>query len=80
MQFKLSEIPTKSLFVDFRGVKIGDLKINDKSVTDASVFDDHHIHLPSSHLKVGDNTVVLNIYNNYRKDGVGMHSYTDTVD
>lgn len=36
--------------------------------------------MPSSLFKVGDNTVSLVFLNQYRKDGMGLHSYIDTTD
>ena len=80
VKFKLSEVPTKSLYMDFRGVKIGNLIVNGHEVKDENTFVDHHIHLPSAQLAVGDNHITLNIFNKYRKDGVGLHSYTDSAD
>ena len=80
IKFKLSEVPTKSLYIDFRGVKIGALTVNGKEATDPNAFVDHHIHLPLEHLAEGDNIISLNIWNKFRKDGVGLHSYTDSAD
>ena len=77
--FNLSEVPTKPFFLDFRGVKIGKLNVNGQEVKD-NTFSDHHIKLPSSYLVVGPNVVSMNIFNKYRKDGVGLHSFTDATD
>jgi len=45
------------------------------------LFRDHHVHIPTTHLKVGEvNHLELSILNKYRKDGVGLHSYVDPTD
>lgn len=36
--------------------------------------------MPTKLLQVGQNTISLNLQNNYRKDGVGLHSFIDPVD
>ena len=50
LTFDLSSIPTKPLFVDFRGIKIGCYIINGVNVEDAGVFNDHTITMPAKHL------------------------------
>ena len=77
--FTLSALPTKPLYLDFRGIKIGKLTINGNEVKENS-FKDHHITMAASYLSVGENTVSVSIFNKYRKDGVGLHSYTDSAD
>ena len=47
---------------------------------DEGVFNDHTITMPSKHLKVGANVVSLCLWNKYRKDGVGLHSFVDPED
>jgi len=41
VKFDLSEVPTKPFWIDFRGVKIADYKINDALVEEEGVFHDH---------------------------------------
>ena len=83
--FDLKEIPARSLALDFRGVKISHLKVNDQDVQNEAgenqtTFVEHEVNLPVQHLRVGANVVSMNIFNKYRKDGVGLHSFTDAVD
>ena len=85
IDFKLIEKPTGSdLFLDFRGVKIGALEVNDTKVADAkqTVFTGHRVTLPTALLKdVGQaNRVRMLILNKYRNDGVGFHSFVDKED
>lgn len=47
---------------------------------DENTFTDHHVNLSSAYLKVGQNTVTMNIFNRYRTDGVGLHKFTDKTD
>jgi hypothetical protein len=41
--FGLKKMPTKNLFLDFRGISIGNLKINGTEVKDVNSFYDHKI-------------------------------------
>jgi len=41
VKFDLSEVPSKPFWIDFRGVKIADYKINDALVEEEGVFHDH---------------------------------------
>jgi len=36
--------------------------------------------MPAKYLKVGSNIVTLKLWNKYRNDGVGLHSFVDPVD
>ena len=55
INFDLASVPTKPFWVDFRGVKIADYKINDALVEEDEVFYDHRIVMPAKYLKVGPN-------------------------
>jgi len=70
------------LFLDFRGIKIGQYSINGKAVAAAGkTFHEHKIYMPSSMLKVGEqNQATMVILNKYRNDGCGLHSFTDGKD
>lgn len=50
----LKKVPAKQLFLDFRGLKIGNLKINGTQVNDDSCFRNHKIYLPTNLLKIGE--------------------------
>lgn len=75
VKFRLVALPAASLYLDFRGLKICNLLINGNVVA-GSVFANHQIHLPAAYLQIGENTVELEYLNKYRKDGVGLHSFT----
>ena len=66
--------------LDFRAIKICDVHLNGKQITSGAIFTNHQVHLPADFLKQGANELSLNYYNKYRKDGVGLHSFTDSVD
>ena len=47
--FTVNELPSTDCFLDFRGVKIGDCRLNDSPIElKQSTFKNHHIALPSS--------------------------------
>jgi hypothetical protein len=73
--FTLKSMPTSELFLDFRGVKVGQLDVNGKEFV--ANFNGHHLEVPQSGLVLGNNTLSVFIMNKYRKDGVGLHSFTD---
>jgi len=41
INFDMESIPTKPFWIDFRGLKIADYKINETLVTEDGVFFDH---------------------------------------
>jgi len=78
-------MPTTNVHLDFRGIKIGDYKVNgvnaETALSPDLLFKDHKVAIPSSLLKASEkNTLTLSILNKYRRDGVGLHSFTDKVD
>jgi len=86
VNLSLKKAPAKPLFLDFRGVSIANLTINGTVVQEdatLSSFRKHKVFLPTQHLQVGEdktNTVVISFYNKYRKDGCGLHSFSDEAD
>lgn len=71
------------IFFDFFGTDIANLIINGKAVPPLAVgnfFRDGKIILDSNMLQVGLNKVTVELINNYRNDGYGIHSFTDKVD
>ena len=56
VHLSLKKVPQKQLFLDFRGVSIGNLKINGALVNDEQVscFRNHKIYLPTNLLKIGE--------------------------
>ena len=45
------------------------------------IFKNHHLLIPSELLQVGQiNTAKVYFLNKYRKDGVGLHSFSDKTD
>ena len=85
IDFQLESIPSKPIPVDFRGLKIANLQINDQTVSDESteekpIFKDQCIYLYPEYLEEGPNEVELDFWCEYRKEGIGMHSFVDQVD
>jgi aminopeptidase N len=84
--FTLNKVPAPTdppLYLDFFGTDVANLFINDKQVMAAEVgafFKDGMIVLNNNMLQVGQNKVTLELINNYRNDGYGIHSFTDKVD
>jgi aminopeptidase N len=83
--FNLNKVPganEEPIFIDFFGTDIANLIVNDKAVTMdiGSYFREGKIILHSDLLKVGQNKVTVELINNYRNDGYGLHSFTDKVD
>jgi len=66
--------------VDFRGQKVTNLRVNGHEVD--AVFQKQSILLDSQHLhkKGSVNRVEIEFKNKYRKDGVGLHNFTDPED
>jgi hypothetical protein len=57
VQISLRKAPQKQLFLDFRGVSIGNLTINGTKVQEevgVSSFRGHKVYLPTNLLKVGE--------------------------
>jgi hypothetical protein len=82
VKFDVKLIPNKSLSLDFRGVKIQALEVNGALIQNQvrkiqTVFINHSVNLSPETLKLGENVIRMNIFNKYRKDGVGLHSFTD---
>lgn len=64
LSMTLKKVPSKTLFLDFRGVSIGNLTINGTAVNEQSSFRDHKVYLPTQHLKTdGSENKVLEIFN-----------------
>lgn len=85
IHFSLSKVPGKDdtpIFIDFFGTDVFNLVVNDLAVKAevGAYFRDGMIILDSSMLKVGENKVTVELFNNYRNDGYGIHSFTDKVD
>ena len=82
VSFKVSEIPSKDVFFDFRGIKIAEYHINDVAVPiDAKKFKNHHVQIPTGMLSLGEtNSAKIYFLNKYRKDSIGLHSFIDKVD
>lgn len=86
VSFNLTKVPGPKedpIFFDFFGTDVANLVINGKPVPSLAVgsyFRDGKIILDSSFLQVGLNRVTVELINNYRNDGYGIHSFTDKVD
>ena len=53
----LRKAPSKQLFLDFRGLSIGNYKVNGEPVSEVNVFRDHKIYIPTQLLSVGEDKV-----------------------
>jgi len=86
VSFNLTKVPgpkEEPIFFDFFGTDIANLIINDKAIPPlvvGSFFREGKIILDSNMLQVGLNKVTVEMINNYRNDGYGIHSFTDKVD
>lgn len=81
INFYLKKLPNEGeLFLDFQGVAISDLAINDKKLSGSSLFSDQRIKLESPNIAIGWNTVLLRYFNIYNTNRVGLHSYVDASD
>jgi hypothetical protein len=83
--FNLTTVPNPSeqpLFLDFFGTDVANLNINGKAIQGeaSSYFKNGMITLSSEHLRPGMNKISVELINNYRNDGYGVHSFTDKVD
>ena len=75
-----TEFDEEDLFLDYHGLGIKDLKINDVQAT-TSLFDGQRITLPKKLLKIGETNVVsCSFKSKYRKNGTGFHSFIDPED
>ena len=54
LDFELSELPSKQMWIDHRGLKIANFQINGVAVEE-NTFLDHQIGFPTKYLKVGQN-------------------------
>mmetsp|Transcript_19163 Transcript_19163/g.22123 ORF Transcript_19163/g.22123 Transcript_19163/m.22123 type:complete len:523 (+) Transcript_19163:21-1589(+) len=71
----------KDLFIDYHGLGIKGLKINDTEVDSGHAFNGQRIHVAKAHLKLGArNTVSVTFKSKYRNDGTGFHHFVDNED
>ena len=54
IHFGLKKLPAKQLFLDFRGVKIANLRINEEPSSDENMFRNHKVYLNTGLLKTGE--------------------------
>ena len=78
--FELTDLPTKPLWLDFRGLKIANFSLNGELDNQEDLFKDHKIFLCKESLKIGTNIIKMAIQNMYRNDGDGIHSFIDPED
>lgn len=79
----MPEANEEPIFIDFFGTDVANLIINDQPLPSLAVgnyFRDGKIILDSNMLQEGPNKVTVELINNYRNDGYGLHSFTDKVD
>ena len=85
IDFQLESIPAKPIPLDFRGLKIANLLINDQTILDQNIdekpiFKNQCIYLYPEYLEEGSNEIELDFWSEYRKEGIGLHSFIDQVD
>lgn len=75
-------IPEEGFFLDFHGVMITGLSVDEQSVSlDESVFNGHRIYVKKSWLKeTKTHSVELSFLNKYRNDGTSLHRFVDPED
>lgn len=68
--------------MDFYGIQIDNLIINHKKIeANGSSYMNGTINLSLGNaIKLGENTVLMHFFNEYRNDGFGFHSFVDQVD
>jgi hypothetical protein len=52
--------------------------VNSFNATKKENFINRRIQIPREFLKKGDNTIEIAFENEYSKEGIGLHSFTDT--
>jgi len=85
VKFNLSRVPKAGeppLFIDYFGADVSNLSINGKDVgKETNYYRNGMIVLDQTDkLIVGQNMITIQILNNYRNDGYGLHSFVDQVD
>jgi len=78
INFKLVKMPSADIWLDFRGVKIANMKVNGQETQPN--FKGQQVPIARGSLKMGQNQVTIHFCNKYRNDGNGLHSYVDSVD
>ena len=82
---KSIENDTGTLFIEYKGEKIDNLKINEHvilPVNESIVMSEDRstilrVNLKSQYLKLGHNRVEMDFVNKYRHDSKGFHSFQD---
>ncbi|CAI2383377.1 unnamed protein product [Moneuplotes crassus] len=75
------EFGEEELFIDYQGLGIKDLIINETSVDEGDAFNGQRIKLRRSLLKLGEtNTLSVVFKSKYNKDGTGAHHFKDPED
>ena len=73
----------KPLFVDYLGTQIRNFVVNGQKVAKLDKTEykkQSRIPVDIVMLKQGKNSISIDFLNDYRKDGIGLHSFTDKVD
>ena len=81
-RFLVKSLPSRDIFIDFRGSKIDELSVNGDIVQpkaeDQPVFHDHRIRVPTDILRANQfNEIKVYFLNIYRTDGVGLTTFTE---
>ena len=74
------ELKDGELFLNFNGLVIADLTINDEEVKEKDVFKGQRIQLSPKTVSPGWNTVRVKYINAYGKSSVGLYTCTDAKD
>ena len=76
-----NEYDEKNLFIDYQGLGVKDLKINGHYIDWNDSFRGQRVHLKKWYLsKENQNTVSMNFKSKYKRDGCGVHYFSDPLD
>jgi len=79
VEFELAEI-NDNLFLDFQGNSLISYIFNDASIPAKDIFERRRIRIPTTHQKIGSNTIKVVFRNEYAVDGYGLHRFVDPED
>lgn len=84
INFELTKVPEgkdEPLFLEFLGTKVNNLLVNGQRISSkTNKYHENGMITLNHGLMKGKNKVILNFFNKYRNDGMGLHSLVDKVD
>ena len=71
----------KDFFIDYHGLGIKDMLINNKEVSCNELFNGQRVYFPKDRLEQGTKNIIsFKFKSKYRKDGIGLHYFKDSID